>query len=198
MRKQKTLSIRWARQCFRQPPLLNLPPTIEIERPIHRNHYQTAHNRQKPASNRHPTAQDHAADAWDEDALDVATPELAVEPAPEALIEEAPPAANERQVLFSYQQPLIGSRVEGPRQIIVGREAHYQVTLVNSGQTAASDVLATIEIPAWADVADARASNGGVVESTDVKRPTLPPSTSRKRSPGGLTICRQETRRRWI
>ncbi|MCA9259025.1 MAG: hypothetical protein KDA61_07490, partial [Planctomycetales bacterium] len=70
-------------------------------------------------------------------------------------------------LLLSFQQPMIGFRVEGPRQITVGREARYRVTLGNAGQTEARDLVATIEIPSWADVADSRASNGVVENAND-------------------------------
>lgn len=70
-------------------------------------------------------------------------------------------------VLLSYQQPVIQSHVEGPRQIVVGREATYRVVLKNSGETSANKLTATVEIPAWADVVDASASSGIVQRAAD-------------------------------
>ncbi|MEQ8211438.1 MAG: hypothetical protein RH917_16560 [Lacipirellulaceae bacterium] len=66
----------------------------------------------------------------------------------------------QENVLLSYQQPVIQSHVEGPRRIVVGREATYRVVLKNSGETAANKLTATVQIPAWADVIDTSASSG--------------------------------------
>ncbi len=66
-------------------------------------------------------------------------------------------------VLQTTQQPVIVSHVEGPRSILVGREATYQVTLENTSSRAASQVSAEITVPEWAELLDAM-STSGVVE----------------------------------
>jgi hypothetical protein len=63
-------------------------------------------------------------------------------------------------LLFSYKQPMIASHVEGPQRILVGREANYRVTLRNQGNTVADSLIATVHIPAWAEVVDATSSQG--------------------------------------
>ncbi|TWU24593.1 DUF11 domain-containing protein [Bythopirellula polymerisocia] len=75
-----------------------------------------------------------------------------------------PPASG--NILFSSKQPLIGSRVEGPRQILIGREATYRVTLENSSDTTASELSAEVQIPEWAEVVEAT-STSGVVQQAD-------------------------------
>lgn len=84
----------------------------------------------------------------------------------------APPAGP--NMLFTYRQPVIQSNVAGPRRIVVGHEATYEVALLNSGDTAANDLQATVEIPAWADVVDAAPSVGTVQRGgTDAGSQTL-------------------------
>ena len=50
----------------------------------------------------------------------------------------------------------------GPRKIVVGKEAAYEVLLQNSGDVAAEEVTVTIGLPDWAEVAGATASSGEV------------------------------------
>ncbi|MEM8946028.1 MAG: hypothetical protein AAGD11_12700, partial [Planctomycetota bacterium] len=81
---------------------------------------------------------------------------------------EAAPAAQtfarpQTGILQTTQQPVIVSHVEGPRSILVGREATYQVTLENTSSTAAKNVAAEISVPEWAELVDAM-STSGVVE----------------------------------
>lgn len=78
-------------------------------------------------------------------------------------VQVAPIARPERGVLQTMQQPVIISHVEGPRSILVGREATYQVTLENTSTNAASNLSAEITVPEWAELLDAM-STSGVVE----------------------------------
>ena len=50
----------------------------------------------------------------------------------------------------------------GPRKIVVGKEAAYEVLLQNSGDVAAEEVTVTVGLPDWAEVAGASASSGEV------------------------------------
>jgi len=68
-----------------------------------------------------------------------------------------------RRVLQTSRQPVIVSHVEGPRSILVGREATYQVTLENTSDVTSSDLSAEIRVPEWAELVDAM-STSGVVE----------------------------------
>ena len=80
------------------------------------------------------------------------------------------PAAEKKpisdDVLFSYQQPVIVSHVEGPRQIVVGREATYQIILENTSKTKANSLSSSIRIPSWAEVVDAMSTSGVVEQSS--------------------------------
>ena len=74
------------------------------------------------------------------------------------------------ETLLSTKQPVILSRVEGPRQILVGREATYRVTLENSSDTDARGLTAQVRIPEWAEVVDV-ISSSGVVERAELDGP---------------------------
>ena len=50
----------------------------------------------------------------------------------------------------------------GPRKIVVGKEAAYEVLVQNSGDVAAEDVTVTIGLPEWTEVAGTAASSGEV------------------------------------
>lgn len=66
------------------------------------------------------------------------------------------------ETLLSTKQPVIVSRVEGPRQILVGREATYRVILENSSETDARNLTAEVRIPEWAEVVDVNSTSGTV------------------------------------
>lgn len=91
-----------------------------------------------------------------------------------------PPVENSRsgmltaggETLLSTQQPVIQSRVEGPRQILVGREATYRVTLENTSDSDAHALTAEVSIPDWAEVVDVITSSG-VIEREEISGPTL-------------------------
>jgi len=72
-------------------------------------------------------------------------------------------ARPERNVFQISQQPVIVSHVEGPRSILVGREATYQVTLENTSNAQASDVSAQISVPEWAELVDVMSTSGEVI-----------------------------------
>lgn len=71
------------------------------------------------------------------------------------------------ETLLSTKQPVILSRVEGPRQILVGREATYRVTLENASDADARGLTAQVRIPEWAEVVDV-ISSSGVVERPEL------------------------------
>ena len=74
-------------------------------------------------------------------------------------------------VLVSQQMPLISSQVIGPRKILIGRASTYRIRLSNAGQMAAKDVVATIDVPAWADVVGSVTSIGVMQRSIDSQLP---------------------------
>ncbi len=72
----------------------------------------------------------------------------------------------DNKTLLSSKQPMISSRVEGPRQILVGREATYRVTLENSSDAAALDLSAEIQIPEWAEIVEVTSTSGVVQQAS--------------------------------
>ncbi len=76
-------------------------------------------------------------------------------------------ARPERAMLQSTKQAVIVSHVEGPRSILVGHEATYQVTLENTSSTPAANLAAEISVPEWAEMVDAMSTSGVVERSSD-------------------------------
>jgi uncharacterized repeat protein (TIGR01451 family) len=68
-------------------------------------------------------------------------------------------------VLMTTEQPVIVSHVEGPRSILVGREASYRVILENTSDIAAQNLTAAIQVPEWADLVDVVSTRGEVARS---------------------------------
>jgi uncharacterized repeat protein (TIGR01451 family) len=71
-------------------------------------------------------------------------------------------AAQEPIVLIDHKSPLLSVETIGPRKIVIGKEAAYEVLLQNSGDVAAEEVTVTVSLPDWAEVAGASASTGEV------------------------------------
>ncbi len=74
------------------------------------------------------------------------------------------PTAN--AVLFSRQSPILSVETLGPRRITVGRQSNYEISIQNSGPVAANQVIVTVDLPDWADVAGAQASVGDTTAPT--------------------------------
>ncbi|MEI8372967.1 MAG: hypothetical protein WCJ35_09070 [Planctomycetota bacterium] len=72
------------------------------------------------------------------------------------------PAVQEPNVLINHKSPLLTVETIGPRKIVLGKEAAYEVLLQNSGNLAAEEVAVTVSLPDWAEVAGASASTGEV------------------------------------
>jgi uncharacterized repeat protein (TIGR01451 family) len=73
-----------------------------------------------------------------------------------------PDAAQEPSVLMDHKSPLLTVETIGPRKIVVGKEAAYEVVLQNSGDVAAEEVSVTIALPEWAEIASSTPSSGEV------------------------------------
>ncbi|MEM9658476.1 MAG: hypothetical protein AAF961_08955, partial [Planctomycetota bacterium] len=71
-------------------------------------------------------------------------------------------AESSSSVLLRSRQPIISSRVEGPRKVVVGQAAAYRIELSNSGQAPARELNTTIAVPQWAEVVGATAPGGRV------------------------------------
>ena len=72
-------------------------------------------------------------------------------------------------VLASNQTPILNADIRGPKQILMGREAVYRVRLQNQSDIPAEGIVATVRIPAGADVMNATATQGMVQQSQDAQ-----------------------------
>ncbi len=63
-------------------------------------------------------------------------------------------------MLIARQSPLLSVETTGPRSITIGKPATYTVTVRNTGEMAAQDLVVTVRVPEWADVLEARGSTG--------------------------------------
>ncbi|TWT29380.1 hypothetical protein KOR34_51920 [Posidoniimonas corsicana] len=88
--------------------------------------------------------------------------------APAPVASTALGASRDADLLMSQRMPQIVSRVSGPKQIVIGREAVYRVTIANRGDETADQLATTVTVPEWAEVVGSR-STVGLVE---------PPATS--------------------
>ena len=71
-------------------------------------------------------------------------------------------------LLFARQSPALVVETVGPRQITLGKESTYEVTVRNSGQVAADQVVVTIGLPGWTDLLGAEVSKGATTTPKSV------------------------------
>jgi uncharacterized repeat protein (TIGR01451 family) len=84
-------------------------------------------------------------------------------PSPEVV---SPSAAGEPGLLFARKGPVLSVETLGPRQIAVGKESAYQVTIQNRGEVGAEDVVVYVTLPPWAEVAGNQVSTGATQTAT--------------------------------
>ncbi len=72
----------------------------------------------------------------------------------------ASPATVGDHLLMVRKSPVISVETLGPSKITVGKEAVYQLHLVNSGEVSADGVVVHVQLPAWADLAGTECSVG--------------------------------------
>jgi uncharacterized repeat protein (TIGR01451 family) len=58
---------------------------------------------------------------------------------------------------------VLNVRTLGPARIAVGKQATYEVLVENQGDVAADDVVVTMSLPEWADVAGREATSGAIL-----------------------------------
>lgn len=87
---------------------------------------------------------------------------LADDHSPATVVAPATEVAQEPSVLIDHKSPQISVETIGPRKIVVGKEAAYEVVLQNTGEQAAEEVAVTVGLPDWAEVAGSFASTGEV------------------------------------
>ncbi len=65
-------------------------------------------------------------------------------------------------LLFSRQSPILEVKTTGPRRITVGKPSTYGVTIRNSSQVAADQLVVTIDLPQWTEVLETEVSEGAI------------------------------------
>jgi uncharacterized repeat protein (TIGR01451 family) len=78
-----------------------------------------------------------------------------------------PRDAADNQMIIERKSPVISVETSGPRRITVGKDATYTVTIKNTGDMVANDVVVSVSVPSYAEVLDARASAGTSGYSSD-------------------------------
>jgi uncharacterized repeat protein (TIGR01451 family) len=62
--------------------------------------------------------------------------------------------------LIARGSPVLSVETTGPRKIVVGKASTYEVTIQNSGEVTADQVVVTVDLPEWTDVNRADPSIG--------------------------------------
>ncbi len=81
--------------------------------------------------------------------------------------ERSPGSERYESMLFAQKGPVLNVETFGPRTMAIGRESSYRVSMQNSGEVAADEVVVYIQLPAWADVLGAEASTGATQLAAD-------------------------------
>jgi uncharacterized repeat protein (TIGR01451 family) len=112
------------------------------------------------------------------------------ETAPEKAEKIAKPfkAPRDTDVLFSGQSPLLNVEASGPRKVLIGKPAVFSVKLRNAGDVAANNVVVTVNIPQFAEVAEAQPTAGA----------TRAPSGTERSEPFEWKIARLEAHSREV
>ncbi len=80
-----------------------------------------------------------------------------------ALAMHGPPS----DILLTNAAPALSFQTAGPRSITLGREASYQVQMMNRGQAEARNVICSVKLPLWAEVINQSSTVGSQrVETT--------------------------------
>ncbi|MBL9122428.1 MAG: DUF11 domain-containing protein [Planctomycetaceae bacterium] len=115
-------------------------------------------------------------------------------PARESTATSAPGGA----VLFKQQSPILSVETSGPRKIKIGSPAPYNVTMQNTGTVAARDVVVSVKLPEWAEVA---ASTPGVgtartvaLDGASVLQWTIPALDAKSRAELSLSVVPRKSR----
>ncbi len=69
-------------------------------------------------------------------------------------------STHQASVLSAFNSPEITVETVGPKRISIGREATYRVIVRNRGQSQAEQVVVTVGIPQWAEIAQLNGTTG--------------------------------------
>ncbi len=93
--------------------------------------------------------------------------EVAVNERPQAVAHRSEANRSAANVLLTNAAPALSFQTAGPRSITLGREASYQVQMMNRGQAEARNVVCSVKLPLWAEVVNQAATIGSQrVETT--------------------------------
>jgi len=70
-------------------------------------------------------------------------------------------SADNGRLLINRKSPNINVETAGPNRIAVGREATYLITVTNTGEMSANDVIVHVDVPEWAEVTGAQSTAAG-------------------------------------
>lgn len=101
------------------------------------------------------------------------------------------PAATKPAVgglLLSRRMPALSVETAGPQKIVLGREAHYKLTLKNTGSDDAHDVTVAMAIPSWAEVVGTYCSRGTTHVNPQPNGPTVQWQAASLTSGGSETL----------
>lgn len=87
--------------------------------------------------------------------------------------EPAETKPSESGTLLTNHAPSLSFETYGPKRIIIGREAEYQVRLVNTGTQEAKNVAISVQLPPWAEVLVSSATSGTPHSEQDLNRNTM-------------------------
>jgi len=85
--------------------------------------------------------------------------------------QQSAPQSSTGDVLIARKGPLLSVETIGPKTITVGKEATYEVHILNSGEEAAEELMLYIFLPAWAEVVGAEAGQG-TAEAVNLAEPS--------------------------
>lgn len=123
---------------------------------------------------------------------EVKTPEAT--PVAEGLATSTPDDA----VLFKQQSPVLSVETSGPRKIKIGSPAAYGVTMQNTGNVAAKDVVVSVKLPEWAEVAAATPRVGSArtvtLDGAAVLQWIIPSLDAKSRAELSLSVVPRKSR----
>jgi uncharacterized repeat protein (TIGR01451 family) len=78
--------------------------------------------------------------------------------------------AADADVLFSAQSPLISVEATGPSKILIGKPSSFVVKVRNAGDVAANNVVVTVNIPPFAEIAEVQSTAGSTRAAAGTER----------------------------
>ena len=95
----------------------------------------------------------------------VAEPVRSITPITKSAVAPQVPTGN--RVVLSRRAPQLTVEATGPKRVTIGKEQTYTITVNNSGDDVAENVLVTIGLPNWIEIRDANSSDGSAAPASD-------------------------------